>query len=308
MYTPPDRRRDNPSSRMTRRRRSIVTELPLQPPAKTPPPVRIRPAIEAAWRAELASTMAALHPLLDDDQAPTQQTRPLRNGPQASESPARLVSEAPPRPLSEPGSPPPVLAIEPIVDLRPRTARAGIALAGLAVVAVLISAGIAFFSQNVDVDIQADIAEPEPVVSQPAPVVTGLPVEGSNAGGALTPPVAAPERAEAPERREKPTKKNHTASNRDPKPEPKAEPFVERIVEEPGFFTVDAHPYATVYVDDDRVGDTPLIRHTLSAGKHRVKLVSSTGGTSRFVIRIEPGATLRRRVARLGDTLTLPTR
>lgn len=258
MYTPSARRRGPQYARRRSRRRSIVPDLPLQPPAKTPAPVLVRPAVRAAWQAELASTMAALHPPVSDDRAPTEPTRRLRNAARGS---------APPLPASEPAAPQPVEPLEPLEpleDLRPRSARAGAALVALATAAVLVGVAIAFFVHDVNVDVEPELAQPEQVVDAPAPIVTALPVEGSLAGGAV-----------------------------ESKPEPAL--FVERVVEEPGFFTVDAHPYATVYIDSERVGDTPLIGHALSGGKHRVKLVSSDGSTKRFIIRIEPGTTLRRR-------------
>ncbi len=277
MYTPSARRRGPQYARRRSRRRSIVPDLPLQPPATTPAPVFVRPAVLTAWQAELASTMAALHPLVSDDQAPTEPTRPLRNAARGSN---------PPRPSSEPAAPPPLEPlealeppepVEPVVDLRPRSARAGAALVAVATVAVLVGVAIAFFVHDVKVDVEPELAQPK-AVDAPAPVVTALPVEGSHAGGAVE---------SEPKPRARPT----------PERTRTIEPalFVERVVEEPGYFTVDAHPYATVYIDSERAGDTPLIRHALSGGKHRVKLVSSDGSTKRFIIRIEPGTTLRRR-------------
>ncbi len=65
---------------------------------------------------------------------------------------------------------------------------------------------------------------------------------------------------------------------------------------EKGFFTVDASPYATIYVGKRKLGVTPLIRVPLAAGKHRVRAVSSKGGTKRLGIRIDPGKTTKKRI------------
>ena len=55
----------------------------------------------------------------------------------------------------------------------------------------------------------------------------------------------------------------------------------------PGFFSVDSTPYATIYIDGRRVDDTPLIRHELPPGRHRVRAVLADGRSRSFTIVVE---------------------
>jgi serine/threonine-protein kinase len=64
----------------------------------------------------------------------------------------------------------------------------------------------------------------------------------------------------------------------------------------PGFLTLDARPYATVYVDGRRVGDTPIVDLALQPGEHRVRAVSADGTTRRFRVTLKSGDVIRRRV------------
>ncbi|HKE20476.1 MAG TPA: serine/threonine-protein kinase, partial [Kofleriaceae bacterium] len=63
-----------------------------------------------------------------------------------------------------------------------------------------------------------------------------------------------------------------------------------------GFFSVDASPYATIYIDGDSIGITPLVRVALKPGKHAVRAVSETGVEDRFSITIRAGDTVTRRL------------
>jgi hypothetical protein len=62
-----------------------------------------------------------------------------------------------------------------------------------------------------------------------------------------------------------------------------------------GFFTVDSMPYATIYVDGAKKGVTPLLRVSLSAGKHEVLAVTADGRKQKFQVAIAPGEEARRR-------------
>ena len=59
----------------------------------------------------------------------------------------------------------------------------------------------------------------------------------------------------------------------------------------PGYLTVDSTPYATIYVDGKELGVTPIFKHKLSPGKHRLKAVSATGDSKRMRVRISPNRT-----------------
>ena len=63
-----------------------------------------------------------------------------------------------------------------------------------------------------------------------------------------------------------------------------------------GYLTIDASPYATIYVDGKKIGVTPLVRVKLSAGSHAVRAVSSAGGSKRLKVHIDKDKTSKRRV------------
>lgn len=62
-----------------------------------------------------------------------------------------------------------------------------------------------------------------------------------------------------------------------------------------GYLTIDAVPYADIYVDGRKLGVTPLVRVELPAGEHKVKAVSSAG-EKRMTLRIEKDKTTKRRI------------
>jgi hypothetical protein len=62
-----------------------------------------------------------------------------------------------------------------------------------------------------------------------------------------------------------------------------------------GYFTIDSMPYATVYVDGDKRGVTPILRLPLPAGRHEIVAVTADGRKQKFHVTIEPGAEARRR-------------
>jgi eukaryotic-like serine/threonine-protein kinase len=70
---------------------------------------------------------------------------------------------------------------------------------------------------------------------------------------------------------------------------PGKKPSVDADVAEPGFYSVDSKPYATIYIDDKSYGDTPLFKVQLPAGKHRVRAVRADGKSQRLTITIQPG-------------------
>ena len=46
-----------------------------------------------------------------------------------------------------------------------------------------------------------------------------------------------------------------------------------------GFFSIDAKPYADIFVDGAPFGQTPLVHKSLPAGKHHIKAVRADGAT-----------------------------
>jgi len=69
---------------------------------------------------------------------------------------------------------------------------------------------------------------------------------------------------------------------------PKAAPPVETS-SEPGKFSIDSAPYATIYLDGNKLGDTPLYNLKVSPGRHQVRAVLADGRDRTFAIDIKPG-------------------
>ena len=59
-----------------------------------------------------------------------------------------------------------------------------------------------------------------------------------------------------------------------------------------GALTIDSQPYATIYLDGRRLGDTPLFRQAVPAGRHRVRAVRADGVARTFTITIAPAKEL----------------
>ena len=57
------------------------------------------------------------------------------------------------------------------------------------------------------------------------------------------------------------------------------------------YLSVDATPYATVFVDGEKKGITPLVRIELSPGLHRMIARTEDGRTKRFTLQLDPGKT-----------------
>jgi outer membrane biosynthesis protein TonB len=58
---------------------------------------------------------------------------------------------------------------------------------------------------------------------------------------------------------------------------------------EPGLLTVDSKPYATIFVDEHRIGDTPLFRISVPAGAHHLRAVLADGRERSFDVQIRSG-------------------
>jgi serine/threonine-protein kinase len=56
-----------------------------------------------------------------------------------------------------------------------------------------------------------------------------------------------------------------------------------------GKLSLRIRPYATVFLDDKPLGDTPLPSLAVPVGKHKLKLVNPTLGTVTLEITIKPG-------------------
>jgi serine/threonine-protein kinase len=61
-------------------------------------------------------------------------------------------------------------------------------------------------------------------------------------------------------------------------------------VEAPGTLSVSSDPYAVIYVDGVRIGDTtPLFKEVVAAGSHELRAVRSDGREQRIKIQVAPG-------------------
>lgn len=77
----------------------------------------------------------------------------------------------------------------------------------------------------------------------------------------------------------------------------KPPPIRKPASKEPGYLTVSATPYATVFIDGKKRGITPLVKLKLAPGTHRLKLVSSADGKQKWMsIRILSADEVRRKV------------
>ncbi|HEY0993586.1 MAG TPA: PEGA domain-containing protein [Kofleriaceae bacterium] len=56
----------------------------------------------------------------------------------------------------------------------------------------------------------------------------------------------------------------------------------------PGWYAIDSTPYATIFIDGRKIGDTPLDRISLTAGAHQVRAVLADGRQRSFAIDIAP--------------------
>jgi len=63
------------------------------------------------------------------------------------------------------------------------------------------------------------------------------------------------------------------------------------------FLSVDATPYATVFVDGEKKGVTPLVRMEFSPGLHRMIARAEDGRTKRYTLQLEAGKTEAVKVA-----------
>jgi len=63
-----------------------------------------------------------------------------------------------------------------------------------------------------------------------------------------------------------------------------------------GYVTINTLPWSRVYVDGQYLGNTPLVKQSIAAGKHTVELRDTRGALrKRFSITLRPGQTFRYR-------------
>jgi hypothetical protein len=121
---------------------------------------------------------------------------------------------------------------------------------------------------------EAEPAAPAPVGPAPA-----APAPAAPTPAAPTPAAPAPA-APAPAAASKPAAKP-----------PEGDLVIEEGAPKMAFLSVDADPYATVFIDGDKKGVTPLLRIELQPGLHRMIARTEDGRTKRFTLQLDAGKT-----------------
>jgi eukaryotic-like serine/threonine-protein kinase len=253
----------------------VVDRLPLKPGQTTQvsQEIYINDGVDSS---SLSEVLADLEPVRRSPRRPTADTSPdvLR--------PAAAVGERSGSSVQVPA---------------PASKKRGIVIAAIAAAAVLgMLAGVLSRDDGGDEKKQPAVADrdpdpdPEP---QPQPQPQPQPDPQPKPDPQPDPdPVAAPDPVPDPD---------PVAATR-PKPRPKKAP-VEKKVEPvktvkaaPGKLYVDARPWATIYIDGSKIGQTPILGATISAGDHTLKAISEDGKSKTMRIKVEPGGTVRRKV------------
>ncbi|HWO08522.1 MAG TPA: protein kinase, partial [Polyangiaceae bacterium] len=79
-----------------------------------------------------------------------------------------------------------------------------------------------------------------------------------------------------------------------PSPKPAAQGDSDLVIEEApkvAYLSIDATPYATVFIDGEKKGITPLVRLELVPGLHRMIARTEDGRTKRYTLQLDPGKT-----------------
>jgi serine/threonine-protein kinase len=130
--------------------------------------------------------------------------------------------------------------------------------------------------------------------SRPAPAVAAADAGAASTAAAVTdagrPPPPDADSPPAPDAAPPPIDAAPRPAPRDP-PAP-----VRHAPKPPGFYTIDSDPYATIYVDGQKLGVTPIIKRPLAAGKHTVKAVLDDGRSKSFPIRIRSKRETRKKL------------
>jgi serine/threonine protein kinase len=135
-------------------------------------------------------------------------------------------------------------------------------------------------------------AAPAPVVA-PAPAVVVAP-DPPAAPAPIEPPVVVPEPAPAPVATVRPS--DSTARPSRSRSTRTAAPPAPRRDGPPGRLFIDAAPWATIYLDGERLGVTPLVGVTVPSGPHTLKAVAEDGRTQALRIDVGPDGEVRRKI------------
>ena len=138
------------------------------------------------------------------------------------------------------------------------------------------------------IDALETLGEMRPQLEKLRDSVKGIPGATAGWGSASPDPTRPPGKPPSPARPAKATRPK--AETVDPARELKTP---DELAPDPGSYSVGSEPYATIYIDGKKVGDTPLFQHVLPAGKHMVRAVRSDDGRQqKFLIDVAPGKTV----------------
>ncbi|HEY5945073.1 MAG TPA: PEGA domain-containing protein, partial [Kofleriaceae bacterium] len=86
---------------------------------------------------------------------------------------------------------------------------------------------------------------------------------------------------------DRPKRDKHDKQVREPVSHPPPPPPPAEV--KPGMLSIDSTPYATIYVDGQRLDQTPIVGKSIPAGKHKIKAVTKDGRTQFLNVEIQPG-------------------
>jgi serine/threonine protein kinase len=182
-----------------------------------------------------------------------------------------------------------------VQDRAPLVSKTALWIAAMIIVAVA-AAAIAVFVVQRDPDrgappppVTAIAAAPE---SAPAPAPELAPAqEPAVMPAAVVPDAAvAPPDARVADVPTPPDTRRGTTTRKDRRRSDRSDRDKDKDRGPPGFITIDSAPvYAVIYIDGKKYGETPLVKLSLSPGKHAVRAVSPSGSTRHLTIRIESG-------------------
>ncbi len=138
--------------------------------------------------------------------------------------------------------------------------------------------------------------ETEAVTGTETEAVTGTETEAATGTGTATETETETDRAAvAPDR---PAKRQPAPPKRTRKPAPPPEPPTRAVAakQAPGKLSIDARPWATIYLDGKKLGPTPIVGREVAAGDHTIRAVAEDGTEKTLRVRVEPGETVRRKV------------
>jgi len=204
-------------------------------------------------------------------------------------------------------------ALEVVVLREPRSRGAAVLRAPVAVAALALAAGSLAIAatlllprlQSGDAT-PASASAPAPVETAGLPPVSGAPPPGAGAQAPAPAPAAPPAARSAPASSPAPAPSPARAQRTEPAqrepravapapPPPSAPPAREIAREEPagapgsGWLVVNAIPRAAIVVDGSAVGETPIVRHPVGGGRHKVTARFADGRHDDRVIDVRGG-------------------